>query len=405
MSTFRITSSSTSASRIQKPSSLRRTTSSPFSSAKRKKPTSSTLGRKSTTATKANEDEEDILDERLQDDGLIASLANDLNYSDVAQLLRLILGRQWLPIPETGAGMNSTRIAEVLNYRRMLPPIVSVAHVHALSKSPTSTERQMSTLLNAGVIRRITIPGRGRGSAAIGEGLVLVSEWEKIVHVDSRLSPELRDNYIKFLRTPSVEPTFSKEEIQALSKSGLLVRAHTSRSTADLWLRPGASTLGNLATVAKAGSMHASGSSGAVGDESKDHISGGSGGTRSIVGGGNSKAGSLDTYTLSLPNTGPYLKLLEESRAHFVTLLSKMSRFREAPLTMLRERWDGGVAGDSEAEKAQRARREWTGVLPGRTKKWKSFYGLQFDWVLEEALGSGMVECFRSGVGTGVRAL
>lgn len=345
------------------------------------------------------------MDERLQDDGLIASLAHDLNYSDVAQLLRLILGRTWTPIPETGAGMNSTRIAEVLNYRRMLPPIVSVAHVHALSKSPTSTEREISTLLNAGVIRRITIPGRGKGSAAVGEGLVLVSEWDKIVQAESRLGEELREKYIHALKTPGVEPIFTKEEIQALSRSGLLVRAHTSRSTADLWLRPGASTLGNLATVAKAGSMHASGSSGAVAEGASEHISGGSGGTNSIVGGGNTKGGSLDAYTLSLPNTGPYLKLLEESRSHLVTLLSKMSRYREAPLSMLRERWDGGVAGDSEAEKAQRARREWTGVLPGRTKKWKSFYGLQFDWVLEEALGSGMVECFRSGVGTGVRAL
>ncbi|KAE9971739.1 hypothetical protein Vi05172_g13642 [Venturia inaequalis] len=404
MSNFRITSSSTSASRIQKPSSLRRKISSPFSTSKRKKPTS-TLRRKSTTATKDDADEEDILNERLQDDGLIASLANDLNYSDVAQLLRLISGRQWTPIPEKGAGMNSTRIAEVLNYRRMLPPIVSVPHVHALSKSPTSTEREISTLLNAGVVRRITIPGRGKGSAAVGEGLALVSEWEKIVQADSRLDGELKDKYVEALRIPSVEPDFTKEEIQALSRSGLLVRAHTSRSTADLWLRPGASTLGNLVTVAKAGSKHASGSFGAVAEESKDHLSGGSGGTRAIAGGGNAKVGLSDAYTLSIPNTGPYLKLLEESRAHLVTLLSKTSRFREAPLSMLRERWDGGVAGDSEAEKAQRARREWTGVLPGQTKKWKSFHGLQFDWVLEEAVGSGVVECFRSGVGTGVRAL
>lgn len=301
--------------------------------------------------------------------------------------------------------MISTRIAEVLNYRRMLPPIISVAHVHALSKSPTMTEREISTLLTEGIIRRITIPGRGKGSSAVGEGLVLVSEWEKIVMADSRLEDGLKEKYISALHSPSVEPSFTAAEIQALSKSGLLVRAHTSRSTADLWLRPGASTLGNLVTVAKAGSAHASGSSGAVAGGSREHISGGSGGTKSIAGGSNSKADSLDAYTLSIPNTGPYLKLLGDSRAHLVTLLSRMSRFREAPLSMLRERWDGGIAGDSEAEKAQRARGEWTGVLPGRTKKWKSFWGLQFDWVLEEALGSGVVECFRSGVGTGVRAL
>jgi hypothetical protein len=301
--------------------------------------------------------------------------------------------------------MNSTRIAEVLNYRRMLPPIVSVAHVHALSKSPTTTEREISTLLNAGVIRRITIPGRGKGSSAVGEGLVLVSEWEKIVQADAKLSEELKEKYISALHMPSVKPSFTVSEIQALSRSGLLVRAYTSRSTADLWLRPGASTLGNLVSVAKAGSAHASGSSGAVAEGSREHISGGSGGTKSIAGGLNSNTGSSQAYTLSIPNTGPYLKLLEESRAHLVTLLSRTNRYREAPLSMLRERWDGGIAGDSEAERAQKARGQWLGVLPGRTKKWKSFWGLQFDWVLEEALGSGMVECFRSGVGTGVRAL
>jgi hypothetical protein len=400
---FRITASSSSASRIKKPGPLHRTSSSPFASAKRKKPIQS-LRRKSTSAAQ-DEEEEDTLDERLKDDGLIASLANDLNYSDVAQLLRLILDRQFAPIPESGAGMNSTRIAEVLNYRRMLPPIISVAHVHAMSKSPTSTEREISTLLNAGIIRRITIPGRGTGSSAVGEGLVLVSEWEKIVQADSRLSEELQGKYTSALRTPSTEPTFTVTEIQALSRSGLLVRAHSSHSTADLWLRPGASTLGNLVTVAKAGSAHASGSSGAVAEGSREHISGGSGGTKSIVGRFNAKAGSLQAYTLSIPNTGPYLKLLEESRAHLITLLSRTSRYREAPLSMLRERWDGGIAGDSEAERAQRARGQWMGVLPGRTKKWKTFWGLQFDWVLEEALGAGMVECFRSGVGTGVRAL
>jgi hypothetical protein len=73
---------------------------------------------------------------------------------------------------------------------------------------------------------------------------------------------------------------------------------------------------------------------------------------------------------------------------------------------MLKERWDGGIAGSDEAARAQRARGEWQGVLPGKTKKWKSFYGLEFEWVLEECLGAGMVECFKTGsVGVGIRAI
>lgn len=55
---------------------------------------------------------------------------------------------------------------------------------------------------------------------------------------------------------------------------------------------------------------------------------------------------------------------------------------------------------------AKRARGEFAGILPGRTKKWKDLYGMQFRWVLEEALGAGLVEIFETGsVGPGIRCL
>lgn len=92
-------------------------------------------------------------------------------------------------IPERAPGMNSTRIAEVLNYRISLPPVVTVAHVHALSKSATSTEREIAELAKAGIIRKVVVPNRGKGAAAAGEGLVLVSEWERIV----RAHPDLEE--------------------------------------------------------------------------------------------------------------------------------------------------------------------------------------------------------------------
>lgn len=72
----------------------------------------------------------------------------------------------------------------------------------------------------------------------------------------------------------------------------------------------------------------------------------------------------------------------------------------------LRDRWDGGIPGSDEQTKAKKARKEFTGVLPGRTKKWKQFYGLRFEWILEECVGAGLVECFDTGsVGLGVRVL
>ncbi|TKA60103.1 hypothetical protein B0A49_08103, partial [Cryomyces minteri] len=76
-----------------------------------------------------------------------------------------------------------------------------------------------------------------------------------------------------------------------------------------------------------------------------------------------------------------------------------------APRELLRERWSGGVAGEDAASRARRARGDLGAMLPGRTKKWKDFYGLEFDWVLEECLGSGLVDVFETGsVGLGVRA-
>jgi hypothetical protein len=111
------------------------------------------------------------------------------------------------------------------------------------------------------------------------------------------------------------------------------------------------------------------------------------------------------TLFLSLPNTGPYLRLLGAGRSHLVSLLKK-SKYNEAPLSLLRDRWDGAVETDRSFSLAKRARGEFAGVLPGRTKKWKELYGMSFRWVLEEALGAGLIELFDTGsVGPGVRCL
>ena len=108
---------------------------------------------------------------------------------------------------------------------------------------------------------------------------------------------------------------------------------------------------------------------------------------------------------LSLPNTGPYLKILTAARSHLVSLILK-SRFKEMPEYLLRERWEGGVSADDSAAKAKKYRGEFAGILPSRTRKWKQFYGLSFNWVLAECLGAGLVEVFETGsVGRAVRTL
>ena len=159
-------------------------------------------------------------------------------------------------------------------------------------------------------------------------------------------------------------------------------------------------TLSSIVNISKA----ASGSMAAIGGEGAIHEAGGSG--RGIgIRRSSSQAVPLSgsDFQLALPNTGPYLQLLTGARSHLMSLVLK-SRFKEMPLYLLKERWDGGISADDPAAKAKKYRGEFAGVLPARTRKWKQFYGLGFDWVLAECLGAGLIELFETGsVGHGVR--
>jgi hypothetical protein len=116
----------------------------------------------------------------LDDTGVIASLATDLNFRDVPQYMEYIRNSMFSEMPDK-SGMNSTRIAEVLNFRRRLPPFVTIAHIDALSPSSTIVEREIAELAQAGILRRVTIPRRGVGAAAVGDGLASVREWQALV--------------------------------------------------------------------------------------------------------------------------------------------------------------------------------------------------------------------------------
>jgi hypothetical protein len=130
-------------------------------------------------------------DEQLDDTGVSASLADDLNFRDVPQYMEYIRNRMFSDMPEK-AGMNSTRIAEVLNFRRRLPPFVTIAHIDALSTSSTRVEREIAELAKAGILRRVTIPHRGAGAAAVGDGLASVREWQGLVRRDDGISEDLK---------------------------------------------------------------------------------------------------------------------------------------------------------------------------------------------------------------------
>jgi hypothetical protein len=129
--------------------------------------------------------------EQLDDTGVIASLADDLNFRDVPQFMEYIQNRMFSNMPEK-AGMNSTRIAEVLNFRKRLPPFVTIAHVDALSKSSTMIEREVAELAQVGVLRRVTIPRRGVGAAAVGDGIASVRDWQALVRGLEGLPEDLK---------------------------------------------------------------------------------------------------------------------------------------------------------------------------------------------------------------------
>jgi len=202
-------------------------------------------------------------------------------------------------------------------------------------------------------------------------------------------------------------------EATALMRAGFLTTSSRLGTSQNSPASSDAAALGtstSLLSISRAGS----GSLAAVGGEGAFHDAGGGGGN---LGRSDLRIEDQSTqdhqwlskkcgdFCLSLPTTGPYLRLLFSARAHLMTLLAK-SKYREAPLYLLRERWDGGIAHEDAASKCKKARGEFVGILPSRTRKWKQFYGLTFDWVLGECLGTGLVEVFETGsVGRGVRAV
>ena len=188
--TFTAASSSRIGKAKPKKPSFKRSTSSPFAGLNRRKPIQRTLSKPEIS----KQDDEDFFEDRLDDVGLVASLANDLSLRDVVQTMNHIRSHMFDTIPER-SGMNSTRIADVLNLRRNLPPIVTNSHVHALIKSPTLVEKEIAELTAAGLLRRIVVPGRGVGQSSLSDALVLVDDWKQSVQAAQNLDQPLKGVY------------------------------------------------------------------------------------------------------------------------------------------------------------------------------------------------------------------
>ncbi|KAI1142694.1 serine-threonine protein kinase 19-domain-containing protein [Hypoxylon sp. FL0543] len=353
------------------------------------------------------DDKDDLFNDKLDDYGLVKALATDMNLRDTSQAILYIRNHMFSPMPEQAAGMNSTKTVEILNYRKRLPPVVTISHIQTLLSSPSAVEREIAELARTGFIRKVVVPGRGN----IGETVVLAADFEQMIEDSTSLDGETKNSLITFLKAnpgaQALKPNALRaSEIDQLFRAGFLTTHHTgsihygdSSHTMSLYSRPEDKvTLTSIDSI----SRQPTGSLGAVGGEGVVHKSGGSG--AGSLGMSWLDAGATE-LKLAVPGNGTFLKLLSSALDHLVSLLGK-SRFREAPETVLRDRWDGGIAKQEARYAAKRSRGEFAGILPGQTRKWRQFYGLSFDWVLQEAVGSGLVEVFETrSVGCGIRAL
>ena len=197
--------------------------------------------------------------------------------------------------------------------------------------------------------------------------------------------------------------SFKQSELKKLVATGFLTfpSALSSVAPGDLLSLPGASS---LLAISKAGSSAATGSFGAIGGQGAVQEAGGGGSTLATKDSREPSVRVGSEMTFSLPGTGVYLKLLVEARQHLLRLLKQISpRHKETTWELLREKWQGNVLNDA-ISKAKRERGEFSGVLPGKTKIWREFYGMEYDWIVEECVGSGVLECFDTGsVGIALR--
>lgn len=361
------------------------------------------------------DEQEDFFHDKLDDVGLVQALATDLSLRDVPQAMRYSRERMFAHMPDQPStlGLSSTRVAEVLGARRALPPVVTVAHLQALLRSPTAVDREAAELTRAGALRKVVVLRRGR-DGGVGELLVAGGDLEGLVRAaegDGALDEGAAEAFCRWLgdnpaalKVCAGDAALVPGHVDQLVRAGFLTTAHDRDvgSVTSIFARPeDRGTNISLAAVSRA----AAGSMDAVGGEGAVHASGGSG-ARSGGGVGTHQGGPSVDLSLAVPGQGPYLKLVSAALSQLTAILNK-SAYKEMPETLLRERWDGGVAKQESKQHAyKRERREFAGVLPARTRKWREFHGMTFDWILHEAVGAGLVEVFETGsVGRGVRSL
>lgn len=324
------------------------------------------------------DDSEAEFQDKLSDVGVAKMLQEELTLRDVVQAMRYVRSRMFTPAPATG--FKSTRSAEVLNYRLTVPPIVTLGHLNAILTSPSKVEREVVELSRSGVLRKVRVERRG----GMGEALIETPDLEAMVQ-KTGMSEGAKDRFLAFLRENPTAQTLPRGAVthaqtDELVRAGFLTSSLQAAPGTTLHVRPeDRTTLTSIHHV----SRFASGTVSAVGGQNALHLAGGSGGALTLTGSSLASSEASD-FRIAVPGHGRYLKLAEGAVDWLREMVGK-TRWGEAPEFWFKERFEGG------------------GLYGTR---WKEFWGVEWEWVLGQAVGLGIVEVFETGsVGRGVRAL
>ncbi|KAF3273109.1 hypothetical protein TWF970_009393 [Orbilia oligospora] len=324
----------------------------------------------------------------------------------VLEGMKYFMSNQFTPLPPTltGLGISRDLLAEVLNYRKSFPPVVPLPHLHSVLLSPTETEREITSLVADGTLRRVTIK---TGNMTSLDGVITTDDFLKSIASSSALDAELKEAFLSlFVNNPSLttitsdptaENTLPKETIMALISAGFLTinsdDAYTLPAVDITTLTPTSamtyitpipekdhshiSTLSSLSSISSSNRDASKSSSSRPSKPRDTHIE----------------------YIITPPSLGLLTNLYSATKSHLLDILRHCPH-RQATIEFVREKWDGGV---SKNKGSVRKKKDGEVKFEGRTRKWREHKGVTIEWVLGGLLGSGVVEGFGKGWGRGVK--
>ncbi|KAF3915987.1 hypothetical protein AA313_de0208860 [Arthrobotrys entomopaga] len=344
----------------------------------------------------------------------------------VLEAITYILTHQFTPLPETltGLGLSRDIIADILNFRRSLPPVVPIPHLHSLLPSPTGTERAIAALITDGTLRKVQIR---TGNATYLEGVIQTDEFLKSIAQSSGIDSDTKDALLSLLAADPTLATITsdmtsknslpKDTIMSLLSAGFLVINQSSYSSSSdstsggvvgatvdittLTRTTAMKTLttlpekdhSHISTLASLASVSSSSRNGNIGSYNNNSSSSSNRNSVNLM-----RKGDAIEYTITPPHLGLLTHLYTSSKSHMLDILRHLPH-REATVGYLREKWDGGVSKNKNKTRKRGAEVKFE----GRTRKWKEFRGLTVDWVIGGLMGSGVTEGFDTAVGKGVR--